>query len=45
VKAWICGHTHGCKTINVDGTIVATNTFGYEWEMIDGFKNDATLEI
>lgn len=45
VKAWICGHTHGCKTINVEGTIVATNTFGYEWETIEGFKNDATLEI
>jgi hypothetical protein len=45
VKAWICGHTHSCKTINVDGTIVATNTFGYEWETIDGFKPDATLEI
>jgi predicted MPP superfamily phosphohydrolase len=45
VKAWICGHTHGCKSINVDGTIVATNTFGYEWETIEGFKNDAILEI
>lgn len=45
VKAWICGHTHGCKTIDVNGTIVATNTFGYEWETIDGFKNDAILEI
>jgi hypothetical protein len=45
VKAWICGHTHGCKTINVDGTIVATNTFGYEWETVDGFQPDATIEI
>ena len=45
VKAWICGHTHGCKTIDVNGTIVATNTFGYEWETIDGFKNAAILEI
>lgn len=45
VKAWICGHTHGCKSINVEGTIVATNTFGYEWETIEGFKNDAILEI
>lgn len=45
VKAWICGHTHGCKSINIDGTIVATNTFGYEWETIDGFKADAVIEI
>jgi hypothetical protein len=45
VKAWICGHTHGCKSINIDGTIVATNTFGYEWETIDGFKSDAIIEI
>jgi predicted MPP superfamily phosphohydrolase len=45
VKAWICGHTHGCKSIDVDGTIVATNTFGYEWETIDGFRVDATIEI
>lgn len=45
VKAWICGHTHGCKSINVDGTIVATNTFGYEWETIEGFKPDAVIEI
>jgi predicted MPP superfamily phosphohydrolase len=45
VKAWLCGHTHGCKTINVDGTIVATNTFGYEWETVDGFRVDATIEI
>ena len=45
VKAWICGHTHGCKSINVDGTIVATNTFGYEWETIDGFKPDAVIEF
>lgn len=45
VKAWICGHTHGCKTINVDGTIVATNTFGYEWETVDGFRVDATIEF
>jgi predicted phosphodiesterase len=45
VKAWICGHTHGCKKINVDGTIVATNTFGYEWEVIDEFRVDATIEI
>jgi hypothetical protein len=45
VKGWICGHTHGCKTINVDGTIVATNTFGYEWETIEGFKSDAVIEI
>jgi predicted MPP superfamily phosphohydrolase len=45
VKAWICGHTHGCKVIDVNGTKVATNTFGYEWETIDGFKNDAILEI
>jgi predicted MPP superfamily phosphohydrolase len=45
VKAWICGHTHGCNKITVDNTIVATNTFGYEWEIIDGFKNDAVIEI
>jgi hypothetical protein len=45
VKAWICGHTHGCKVIDVSGTIVATNTFGYEWETIDGFKPDATIDI
>jgi hypothetical protein len=45
VKAWICGHTHGCKTIDINGTIVATNTFGYEHETIEGFKNDAILEI
>jgi|LakMenEpi03Aug12_release.lakeMendotaPanAssembly.Ray.scaffolds.fasta_scaffold167150_4 predicted MPP superfamily phosphohydrolase len=45
VKLWLCGHTHGCKSINVEGTIVATNTFGYEWETIDGFKPDAVIEI
>jgi UDP-2,3-diacylglucosamine pyrophosphatase LpxH len=45
VKAWICGHTHGCKTIDINGTIIATNTFGYEWELIDGFKNDAIIII
>jgi UDP-2,3-diacylglucosamine pyrophosphatase LpxH len=45
VKAWICGHTHGCKIIDVNGTIVATNTFGYEWETIEGFRNDATIDI
>jgi len=45
VKAWLCGHTHGCNTIKIGETIVATNTFGYEWEMIGGFKNDATIEI
>lgn len=45
VKAWICGHTHGCKEIDVNGTVVATNTFGYEWETIDGFKPDAIIEF
>jgi len=45
VKVWVCGHTHGCKTIDVNGTIVATNTFGYEWETIDGFNNDAIIEF
>jgi UDP-2,3-diacylglucosamine pyrophosphatase LpxH len=45
MKAWICGHTHGCKVIDVNGTTVATNTFGYEWETIDGFKIDATIEL
>jgi predicted MPP superfamily phosphohydrolase len=45
VKAWICGHTHGCKVIDVNGTIVATNTFGYEWETIEGFSVDAVIEI
>lgn len=45
VKLWLCGHTHGCKSINIEGTIVATNTFGYEWETIDGFKPDAVIEI
>jgi predicted MPP superfamily phosphohydrolase len=45
VKAWICGHTHGCKTIDISGTIVATNTFGYEWETIEGFRNDAVIDI
>jgi predicted MPP superfamily phosphohydrolase len=44
VKAWICGHTHGCKVIDVNGTIVATNTFGYEWETVDGFKADAVIK-
>jgi predicted MPP superfamily phosphohydrolase len=45
VKAWICGHTHGCKEIKVGETIVATNTFGYEWETIEGFRPDATIEF
>lgn len=45
VKVWICGHTHGCKKIKVGETIVATNTFGYEWETIEGFKTDATVEF
>jgi hypothetical protein len=29
----------------VNGTIVATNTFGYEWETIEGFSVDAVIEI
>lgn len=45
VKVWLCGHTHGCKKINMEGVIVATNTFGYEWETIDGFKPDAVIEF
>jgi hypothetical protein len=45
VKAWLCGHTHGCKVINLDGTVVATNTLGYDGEAVNGFKTDATIEI
>jgi hypothetical protein len=45
VKVWICGHTHGCKEIKVGETVVATNTFGYEWETIEGFRNDAIIEF
>jgi DNA repair exonuclease SbcCD nuclease subunit len=45
IKAWICGHTHGCKQIKVGETIVATNTFGYEWETIEGFRNNAVIEF
>ncbi len=45
VKAWICGHTHGCKTVIVNGTILTTNTLGYIGEKVDGFKVDAIIEI
>ena len=45
VKAWFCGHTHGCKKISLDGTIVATNTMGYDGEHIQGFKTDAIVEL
>jgi hypothetical protein len=45
VKAWFCGHTHGCKQISLDGTIVATNTLGYDGEYVPGFKTDAVVDI
>jgi predicted phosphodiesterase len=45
VKVWLCGHTHGCKTININGTIIATNTGGYKSEYIQGFKSDAVIEL
>jgi hypothetical protein len=45
VKAWFCGHTHGCNKIQSGETQIATNTYGYEWETIEGFKPDAVLEI
>lgn len=45
VKAWLCGHTHGCKQININGTQIATNTYGYADERIQGFSQSATLEI
>jgi UDP-2,3-diacylglucosamine pyrophosphatase LpxH len=45
VKAWICGHTHGCKQVNINNTIVATNTYGYLNETISRFSNKAIIEI
>jgi predicted phosphodiesterase len=45
VKAWLCGHTHGCKVINVNDILVATNTFGYNSEYIEGFKVDAVIVL
>ena len=45
IKLWICGHTHGCKTITVNNTIIATNTYGYDGENIEGFSNKAVIEI
>jgi len=45
VKGWLCGHTHGCKNINIQGTTIATNTYGYEGESIQGFKLDVVIEI
>lgn len=44
-KLWLCGHTHGCKKITVNNTIIATNTYGYDGEVIEGFKKDAIVEI
>lgn len=45
IKLWICGHTHGCKKIIVNNTIIATNTYGYDGENIEGFSNKAVIEI
>jgi predicted MPP superfamily phosphohydrolase len=45
IKLWLCGHTHGCKKITVNDTIIATNTYGYDGEVIEGFKKDAIVEI
>lgn len=45
IKLWLCGHTHGCKKIKINNTIVATNTLGYEGEKIEGFLVDAVIEI
>lgn len=45
IKLWVCGHTHGCKKITVNNTIIATNTYGYDGENIEGFSNKAIIEI
>ena len=45
IKAWICGHTHSCKKIIIGETIVTTNTYGYEHEIIEGFAPDTVIEI
>ena len=45
IKLWICGHTHGCKKITVNNTIIATNTYGYDSENVEGFSNKAVIEI
>lgn len=45
VKAWLCGHTHGCKQVTINNTIVATNTYGYLNEKVSGFNKSAIIEI
>lgn len=45
VKAWLCGHTHGCKQIEENGIIVATNTLGYSDEKIDSFSTQAVINL
>jgi predicted MPP superfamily phosphohydrolase len=45
VKAWLCGHTHGCKTKTIKETIISTNTYGYEGENVEGFSTEAVIEI
>jgi predicted MPP superfamily phosphohydrolase len=45
IKVWICGHTHGCNKIKIGETYIATNVFGYENEIVDGFRNDAIIEF
>jgi predicted phosphodiesterase len=45
IKVWICGHTHGCKKVCVENTIVATNTLGYEGEIVEEFQTDAVIQI
>lgn len=44
VSIWICGHTHGCKTVKVNKTTITTNTLGYPGEGVEGYSPDCCIE-
>lgn len=45
VKVWLCGHTHGCNSINKNSTTIATNTLGYSGENVEGFNSTTVIYI
>lgn len=45
VKIWLCGHTHGCKIMENNGTVIATNTLGYSGENVEGFNSTTVIHI
>jgi predicted phosphodiesterase len=45
VKIWLCGHTHGCKILEKNGTIIGTNTLGYSGENVNEYNNSAIIYL